>query len=129
MGSIDNEADGMVLDFIETSREALDDIETGLIDLEKDTSNVDILNEIFRTIHSIKGTAGFLAFDKVVALAHSGEELLNKLRKGELEVNSEMIDIILNANDGLRDLIASLSKGNGEEVDIEPLVAAINKVL
>lgn len=128
---MNTEADAMVLDFVETSREALDSVESGLINLEKDTGNMDILNEIFRSVHSIKGTAGFLSFDKVVSLSHSCEELLNKLRRGEVEVSSDVIDIILKANDGLRDLITSVSEAGVEspDFDIEGTVASINEHL
>ncbi len=128
---MNSEADAMVLDFVETSREALDSVESGLIDLEKDTGNMDILNDIFRSVHSIKGTAGFLSFDKVVNLSHSCEELLNRLRKGEIEVNSDIVDIILKANDGLRDLITSVSESGVEspDFDIEGTVASISEHL
>jgi len=127
--SMANESDAMVVDFIETSREALDEVESGIIKLEKDTGNVDILNEIFRSVHSIKGTAGFLGFEKVVSLSHVGEELLNKLRKGELAINGEIIDAILHANDGLRDLISSIADTGTEDGDIDDLVAEINALL
>lgn len=124
-----NEADAMVLDFIETSREALDEVESGIIKLEKDSGNTDILNEIFRSVHSIKGTAGFLGFEKVVNLAHAGEELLNKLRKSEVELNADIIDVILHANDGLRDLVNSIADGHGEVSEIDSLVSDINAFL
>lgn len=131
METANSESDAMVLDFVETSREALDDVESDIIVLEKDVSNSEILNEIFRSVHSIKGTAGFLGFDKVVNLSHASEELLNKLRKGDVEVNSDIIDVILHANDGLRELITSIAESGSERSDIaiEPTVESINNFL
>lgn len=131
MNTANSESDAMVLDFIETSKEALDDVESDIIQLEKDAGNSDVLNEIFRSVHSIKGTAGFLAFDKVVTLAHASEELLNKLRKGEREVDSDVIDVVLRANDGLRDLISSIAEAGVESEDIliDETVAVINEYL
>ena len=79
--------DEVVKEFLIESHENLNQLDHDLIELEKDPHSKDLLGSVFRTIHSIKGVSGFLDFPKLEALTHAAEELLSKLRDGELVLN------------------------------------------
>ncbi len=112
------EDDEIVRVFIEESTEHLDGIESDFLEIEKDGANmnVDLINKVFRAIHSVKGGAGFLGLDKIKELAHEMENLLNLMRNGELIPTPEIINILLSGNDKLNELITHFADSN--EVDI-----------
>ncbi|RMH65003.1 MAG: response regulator [Calditrichaeota bacterium] len=112
------EDDEIVRVFIEESTEHLDGIESDFLEIEKDGAdiNVDLINKVFRAIHSVKGGAGFLGLDTIKELAHEMENLLNMMRNGELTPTPEVISILLTANDKLNDLITHFAESN--EMDI-----------
>ncbi|HHD11175.1 MAG TPA: hypothetical protein ENK42_01920, partial [Deltaproteobacteria bacterium] len=86
--------DGMeeiIKEFIVEAKELIDGVEQNLITLEKNPNDMDVLNEIFRSIHTIKGAAGFLAFEEVIEVTHSAEDLLNELRKGNFPVTPDIM--------------------------------------
>jgi chemotaxis protein histidine kinase CheA len=85
-----NDSDDIVKEFLVRSYENLDRLDRDLITLEKNRNDRDVLGSIFRTTHTIKDTSGFLAFDKLGAVAHVGENLLGQLRDGELQLNLEV---------------------------------------
>ena len=84
----DNEE--LVTEFLIESGENLDRLDRDLVELEKDPTNRERLSSIFRTIHTIKGTCGFLGFTKLEAVSHIGENLLSHMRDGELLLNEEL---------------------------------------
>ena len=84
-----DEMDEVVSEFLVESYENLDRLDRDLVDLERDPSSAK-LAAIFRTIHTIKGTSGFLAFGKLESITHVGENLLSKLRDGELAVGADI---------------------------------------
>ncbi len=112
------EDDEIVRVFIEESTEHLDGIESDFLEIEKDGANmnVDLINKVFRAIHSVKGGAGFLGLDKIKELAHEMENLLNLMRNGELIPTPEIISILLSGNDKLNELITHFAESN--EMDI-----------
>ena len=79
-------------DFLAESAEMLEALDQNFVQLESDPNNAELLNEIFRCMHSMKGSAGFLGFTHLVEVAHQGESLLNKLRQGEMAVSPFVID-------------------------------------
>ncbi len=85
-----SEADDIVKEFLVESYENLDRLDRDLITLEKSPEDREILASVFRTIHTIKGTSGFLAFDKLGAVTHVGESLLGRLRDGQLVLDGEI---------------------------------------
>jgi two-component system chemotaxis sensor kinase CheA len=101
---------------IET-REILERLDTDLIELEKTPKDFDLLNQIFRSFHTIKGTSGFLGLDKLTAVTHKLEDILNKLRKAEIELNSELMDGILAGYDTIKNLVTSIEESKNENVD------------
>lgn len=106
--------------FFEESSELLADMEKCLLSLDVNSPDVEDLNAIFRAAHSIKGGAGTFGFADMTEMTHMLETLLDKLRKGELEVRSEMVDAFLRAGDVIK---VQLAGHRGEE-QIDPAVAA-----
>src|SRR3954454_21372613 len=83
-----SELDEVIGEFLVESYENLDRLDQDLVALEDNPTDRQLLSGIFRTIHTIKGTCGFLGYSKLEALAHAGENLLSKLRDGEIALNA-----------------------------------------
>lgn len=105
-------------DFLAESSEMLEALDQHFVKLETEPSNTELLNEIFRCMHSMKGSAGFLGFTHLVEVAHQAESLLNKLRQGEMSVSPFIIDIILEAVDAVK-LLQSDIRETGEDSHVE----------
>src|SRR4051812_2911208 len=109
------------------SHENLDQIDRDLVSLEQETDSRDLISRIFRAIHTIKGTSGFLAFSRLEKLAHAGESLLSKLRDGVQPVTPETITTLLATIDGVRSLLTSIEESGSEaEVDIDTIIAQVH---
>jgi two-component system, chemotaxis family, sensor kinase CheA len=106
--------DDLTKEFIAESQEGLDRMERCLTELETRPSDNGLLGEIFRAVHTIKGTTGFLGFDRLEKLAHAGEHLLGSLRDGRLTVSSELISGLLHLMDGLRAILSLIEETGGE---------------
>ncbi|MCA9230431.1 MAG: Hpt domain-containing protein, partial [Planctomycetales bacterium] len=120
--------DELLSEFVVEANEHMADIENQLLSIEESGANVDVdlVNEVFRGVHSIKGAAGFLGMTKVNDLAHSLENILNMMRNRELEPNSEMIDIMLRAADRLQGLLNDISNSN--EADVSDHITALESI-
>ncbi len=94
--------------FLLEAYEALDVVETGLVDLEKNPGDEELVNGLFRSIHTIKGNAGFLAFPKLETLCHSAETILDKLRSGEKAFNTDIANDLLSAVDLVRNILSNI---------------------
>jgi len=101
MGDVDE----LTKEFLAESLEGLDRMDRCLTDLEQRPHDKDLLGEIFRSVHTIKGTTGFLGFERLERLAHAGETLLGSLRDGRLTVNPELVGGLLQLLDGLRAIL------------------------
>jgi two-component system chemotaxis sensor kinase CheA len=124
-----NDSDDIVKDFLVESYENLDRLDRDLVTLEKNPRDGEILASVFRTIHTIKGTSGFLDFDKLGAVAHVGENLLGRLREGELQLNPEITTALLATVDAVRQMLASIEATGGEgERDDSALIARLNRL-
>ncbi|MGA9354018.1 MAG: chemotaxis protein CheA [Terriglobales bacterium] len=124
------EDDEIVKEFLVESHENLDRLDRDLVALEKQPSDREILASIFRTIHTIKGTSGFLAFGKLEAVAHVGENLLAKLRDGQLKLHPELTTTLLAMVDAVRQMLASIeASGNEGERDDRELIAQLTRLL
>ncbi|MEO0652745.1 MAG: Hpt domain-containing protein, partial [Planctomycetota bacterium] len=109
-----SELDDVVSDFLVESYEGLDQLDSDLLALEKDPSDSSLIASIFRTIHTIKGTCGFLGFEKLERVSHVGENLLSKLRDGERAWTSEIADVLLKLVDATRAMLTEI-ENNGAE--------------
>jgi two-component system, chemotaxis family, sensor kinase CheA len=93
--------DDLTKEFLQESNENLDRLDQDFVKLESDPSDLELLKSIFRAIHTIKGTCGFLGFSKLEALAHAGESLLSILRAGELTLTPTIADGLLEMVDAI----------------------------
>lgn len=120
----------IIKEFLVESYENLDRLDQDLIALEKDPGNRETLASIFRTIHTIKGTSGFLAFNKLEAVTHVGESLLSRLRDGLLSLNPEITTALLAMVDAVRQMLNSID-GNGSEGerDDKELIATLTRLV
>lgn len=103
--------------FVEDADEQLTFMENALITMQDDGVDEESIGELFRAMHTIKGTAGMFGFDYVVGFAHIAENLLSDVRDGKVELNEEMIEIFLQAKDHTQTLIDLAV--NNEEIDQE----------
>src|SRR5271166_1013545 len=125
-----NENDDIVKEFLVESYENLDRLDRDLVALEKQPSDREILASIFRTIHTIKGTTGFLGFGKLEAVAHIGENLLAKLRDGQLKLHPALTTALLAMVDAVRQMLASIeASGNEGERNDQELIARLTRLL
>ena len=115
--------DEIVKDFLIESNENLDRLDQELVKLESEPSSTDLLASIFRTIHTIKGTCGFLGFARLEKLTHAGENLLSRLRDGMLSLNAEITSGLLAMVDAVRNMLAAIqASGQDGEEDYAPLI-------
>src|SRR5580704_9947962 len=109
-------SDEIVREFLLESAENLDLLDRELVKLEKEPGNRDTLASVFRTIHTIKGTCGFLGFTKLESVAHVGENLLSKLRDGALSLTPEITTALLRMVDAIRQMLQSIESTESEGV-------------
>lgn len=101
----------LLQDFLQEATDLLSDVDNKLVDLERAPYDKGLLNDIFRGFHTIKGGAGFLSAAELVTLCHLTENLFDLLRNGELELTPEIMDIIMGATKGVREMFGELSQG------------------
>lgn len=126
---IDPEMKEIVESFIVETKEILEKLDTDLIELEKRAEDKDLLNQIFRSFHTIKGTSGFLGLEALPEVTHKCEDILNKLRKGEAKLNSELMDGILLAFDTIKELVVKIETEQNENVDTENVCSVLQNLL
>jgi two-component system chemotaxis sensor kinase CheA len=106
--------DALINDFLQESAENLNRLDHEFVDLERDPQNKELLASIFRTIHTIKGTCGFLGFTKLETLTHAGESLLSMLGAGELALNAAIANTLLEMVDAIRAILQEIEAGGTE---------------
>jgi two-component system chemotaxis sensor kinase CheA len=122
--------DEIVQEFLVESYENLDQLDSDLVALEQQPGSRELLASVFRTIHTIKGTSGFLAFSKLESVAHVGENLLARLRDGQLVMTPTTTDVLLRMVDTIRALLSAIEESHSEgPVEVAQVVAAIRAVL
>ena len=125
----DDELDEVMNEFIIESRDNLDQLDQALVDLETN-HDAEVVARIFRTIHTIKGTAGFLGFDRLGQLTHAGENLLSRLRNGELTLNQPRTNALLSLVDAVREMLAAIEAQGAEGGEAhDAVMAALNAAL
>jgi two-component system chemotaxis sensor kinase CheA len=102
--------DDILKEFLVESYENLDRLDRDLVVLEKDPHSTETLGSIFRTIHTLKGTSGFLGFGKLEAVAHVGENLLSKMRDGVITINPDIASALLATVDAVRLMLGEIEK-------------------
>ncbi len=125
----------IMADFVIEALENLATIEINLIELEQNPNDSDIINDIFRPFHTIKGVSGFLNLKKINRLSHNTENLLDSARQGNIKLDNKITDIVLSSVDTLSKLIKLVNKSvlsaetvDDSAIDIEVLIGEIKQV-
>src|SRR5215210_8424571 len=105
--------DDLLREFLTETGEHLDTVDVELVRFEQDPNNETILRNIFRLVHTIKGTCGFLGLPRLEALAHAAETLMGRFRDG-MPVTSEALPLILSTIDRLKDVLNGLEQTEAE---------------
>jgi two-component system, chemotaxis family, sensor kinase CheA len=115
--------------FLVETKEILENLDLDLVTMETQPDDNELLNKVFRSFHTIKGTSGFLGLDKLTKVTHRCEDILNKLRKGEARVNQDIMDSILLAFDKIKELIVTIETELNEDVETENVISTLNKTI
>src|SRR3954453_19421635 len=105
--------DDLLREFLTETSESLDTVDNQLVRFEQEPNNAKILDNIFRLVHTIKGTCGFLGLPRLEALAHAGETLMGKFRDG-MPVTADAVTLILGSIDRIKEILAGLEATEAE---------------
>jgi two-component system chemotaxis sensor kinase CheA len=120
--------DELLREFLTETNESLDTVDVELVRFEQDPNNDQILANIFRLVHTIKGTCGFLGLPRLEALAHAGETLMGKFRDG-MPVTGEAVTLILASIDRIKEILAELEATEAEPEGSDPdLIGALERM-
>ena len=106
--------DELLNEFLTETNESLGILDRELVKLEQNPENPKLLDSVFRIVHTIKGTCGLLGLPRLEAVAHASENVLGKIRDGEISVSPEAVTLILQALDAITELLAVLEKTEAE---------------
>jgi len=112
----------LVQEFLVESEELLQRMDQDMVALESAPEDAELLNRIFRALHTIKGTSGFLGFEPVVRLSHHAEDVLNALRKGEAQLMRPTIDVLLATRDFLGRMLSDIREGGLKQYETTALL-------
>lgn len=116
--------------FIEESQDNLQRLNENLLKLENDPEDLEILNEIFRIAHTLKGMAGTMGYTKMQDLTHNAENVLSELRTGQIEVTTKLIDVLFESLDALENYVDEIIKTGVEGHEEYPhIVVSLNEIL
>lgn len=121
----DGEMAELLESFIVETNEIYEKLGPDLLELEKNPTDKELHNRIFRAVHTVKGTSGFLGLDQMTELAHVFEDVLNKIRKGDLTVTRHRMDVMFDAFDVLKELLVRVESRNGEAMDLTAIKARL----
>ncbi len=125
----DPEMKEIVESFLVETKEILEKLDVNLIELENRPDDNELLNDVFRSFHTIKGTSGFLGLEKLTKVTHRCEDILNKLRKGEAVLSSDLVDGIFLAYDKIKDLLVSIETKLDEDVPVDETVNVLTNLI
>lgn len=114
--------------FLDESREHLQAVNDNILKLEKQPEELSLVNEIFRSAHTLKGMAATMGFEDIASLTHQMENVLDKIRNNELAVSTDLIDIIFQAIEYLEEMVSAISEGNDGKKDVSTLVAQLKQI-
>ncbi len=115
--------------YLVEAKEILDHLSQDLLALEKNPANTDLLNNIFRGMHTLKGTSSFLGFSQMTDLAHTSEDLLNKLRKGDFIADGKIIDVLIEAHNAASVLLQRIESRNSQPIELNNLLEKLNEAM
>lgn len=115
--------------FLEESKENIENLNQSMLELEKDPGNIEIISEIFRYAHTLKGMAATMGFTNISELTHSMENILDKLRNRELEVSTKLSTVLFECVDTLEKMIDAISEGRDANIDTAGIISKLNAAL
>ncbi len=118
---------GLLGDFITETSEHLDEVEQNLLRLEQAPGDLGVLNELFRSIHTIKGSSEYLGMERIAELSHKLENLLDLLRRGQNGVDRGIIDLLMAGKDRITELLEDITTRRSESAAIDDLLVRIQK--
>ena len=119
--------DDLLAEFLTETSESMDTLDVELVKLEQNPNDPELLSNIFRLVHTVKGTCGFLGLPRLEAVAHASENVLGKIRDGELEVTPQAISLVLESLDQIKAICGELEANEAEpEGDDAALIAQLN---
>ncbi|MGP1562050.1 MAG: hybrid sensor histidine kinase/response regulator [Helicobacteraceae bacterium] len=124
-----DELQELTQDFLVEAFEMIEKLDQDLVELESRPDDLELLNGIFRVAHTIKGSSSFLNFDILTRLTHHMEDVLNQARRGDLKLDSQIMDVVLESIDMMKDLLTNI-RDTGSDAnsgrDIEPIVVKLD---
>jgi two-component system, chemotaxis family, sensor kinase CheA len=124
----DGEMAELLEGFIVETNEIFEKLGPDLLALEKTPEDSELHNRIFRAVHTIKGTSGFLGFEQLMELAHVFEDVLNKIRRKELTVTRQRMDVMFEAFDDLKELMVRIETRNSEPAELEKIIGKLQRI-
>jgi len=118
----------LVREFLIESEELLQRMDQDMIALESSPKDPELLNRVFRAMHTIKGTSGFLGYEAVVRLSHRAEDVLNTVRRGDVTLGPRVANVLLAARDQIGKMLEDIRQGGLKEYSLEPLLAELQAV-
>ncbi len=116
--------------FIDETKEHVQNLNSQILELEQDPENSDVINEIFRAAHSLKGMAGTMGFKRMQTLTHDMENVFSEVRNGSIKVNASIIDVVFQCLDALEEYLANIQESADEGTnDNEPIIKELNNIL
>lgn len=116
--------------FIEEAKEHVQSLNECLLQIEKDPEDKDVLNEIFRVAHTLKGMAGTMGYTKMTKLTHDMENVLHAIRNDEIKVTSDLVDVLFKCLDALENYVNSVVNTGGEgDKEYKNVIDALNEIL
>ncbi|MBF0553407.1 MAG: chemotaxis protein CheA [Nitrospirae bacterium] len=123
-----DEMDEIINDFLIETTEIVDDLSQKFVELENDKDNQELVNGIFRSVHTIKGASGFLGFNQMVQLTHLTESVLKKIKDGDIPLTPGVMDVILESIDMVKVLLEHIKAKDGIEEDLTGILALLQGV-
>lgn len=114
--------------FLDESREHLQSINDHTLQLENEPENLSLVNEIFRSAHTLKGMAATMGFEDIASLTHKMENVLDMIRNEQLAVTTEVIDVLFIAIEYLEEMVRDISDGNDGKKDVRDIVARLDSI-
>lgn len=114
--------------FLEESKEHLQTINNQLLELEKQPENMEIVNEIFRSAHTLKGMSATMGYEDLASLTHQMENVLDLIRNSKLSVSANLLDVIFRSVEHLEEMVVSISEGGDGKKDVKDVVALLVKI-
>ena len=119
--------DDLLQEFLTETAESMDTLDVELVRLEQNPNDPELLSNIFRLVHTIKGTCGFLGLPRLESVAHAGENVLGKVRDGVLTVTPDAVSLVLESLDRIKELLTELEQtGSEPEGDDSDLIDRLN---